>query len=132
MILRSKSEKQANLYRHMRDPDSTILVLSGGPKAVLVHDYTQGAGVLDPWQVCFLIEDLSILEQTEGDSWFGGVNPENYIVFGGEDAAQHASADGPNKKKRVANQGSTGSLMISDTKVDKIAVSDAFAEGDML
>ncbi len=127
MILRSKRDKEVSLYPQMEDADSTILVLSGGPKAVRVHDYTQGAGVLEPWQVCFLIEDLSILEQTEKDRWFGGANPENYIVFGGEDAAQE-----PNKKKQVADQGSTSSLMISDTKVDKIAVSDVFAKGDML
>lgn len=132
MILRNKRDKEINLYPQLEDADSTILVLSGGPKAVLVHDYTQEAGVLEPWQVCFLIEDFSILEQTEKDSWFGGANPENYIVFGGEDTAQQAGADGPNKKKLVADQGSTSSLMVSDTKVDKIAVSDVFAKGDML
>jgi hypothetical protein len=130
MVIHSQQEKEAQLYPELDDGDSTVMVLSGGPKSALVHTYTQGPGILPTWQKCFLIEDWNALSAAEKTGWFGDAGPENYIVFGGENTAPAPGA--PNRKKLEGDRGATSSLMVSDTKVNKTAVSDAFGKGDAL
>lgn len=136
MIIHSKQDKKANLYRSLEDPKSTVMVLSGGLQAALVHAYTEGPDAVTPWQVCFLIANLDVLAEAEKREWFGGAHPEKYIVLGGEDHSWQAGTDTPdtkpNQKKLVAERGPMGDLMLSNTEVDPAAVSTAFAKGDQL
>ena len=103
------------------DGDLTLLLLVGATdsQAGSVHDFFENRN-WEPWRICWLISDTSVLTAAELDSWFDNESDDRYAVVGGAPL------------KAVAIKGSIDKLLRADGQPSVLKIRSGFAKGDQL